>query len=213
MEGQTPNCLFIDSVKNLPFRFPAIPIFRFFDFRPLRFSTFSIFDLFVFHFRPFRFFLFLAFSVFDHFDFRLFRFSTKSPIFRLFDFRPFRFSTFYHQFLIISFNSTEQAIVRPECTSDSECSNDKACINERCQNPCADRNPCAGNADCRVSFHRPLCYCPSGWGGDPQVQCFKRKFQTKLQKNQQTLIYFLLQRNVQPIMIVHTTKPVQMKNV
>lgn len=125
----------------------------------------------------------------------------------------FRFKKYCNIFLIIFFYYTEQAIVKPECTSDSECSNDKACIHERCQNPCADRNPCAGNADCRVSFHRPLCYCPSGWGGDPQVQCFKRKFQHLKLKKQNLIPIFNLQRNVQLTMIVHTTKHVQMKNV
>lgn len=69
----------------------------------------------------------------------------------------------------------EQIVVKPECRSDSECSSTQSCINERCQNPCADRNPCAGNAECRVAQHRPLCSCPAGWGGDPQVQCYKRE--------------------------------------
>lgn len=69
----------------------------------------------------------------------------------------------------------EDIVVKPECTSDSECSSTTSCINQRCHNPCAERNPCAGNAECRVSQHRPLCYCPLGWGGDPQTQCYKRK--------------------------------------
>lgn len=66
----------------------------------------------------------------------------------------------------------------PECRTDLECSSHQACINEKCRNPCAERNPCAQNAECRVSQHRPLCYCPIGWGGDPQVQCYKPECKT-----------------------------------
>lgn len=63
----------------------------------------------------------------------------------------------------------------PECRSDGECPATLACLNERCRNPCADRNPCSAHAECRVSAHRPLCFCPEGWGGDPERQCFRRK--------------------------------------
>lgn len=55
-----------------------------------------------------------------------------------------------------------------------------ACINQRCQDPCAEANPCAGNAECRVRNSRPICSCPTGWGGDPQVQCYRRKYQTEV---------------------------------
>lgn len=70
----------------------------------------------------------------------------------------------------------ESVQITPECTSDYQCSNTEACINQRCENPCAENNPCFGNAECRVSNHRPLCSCPQGWGGDPKVQCYKRKY-------------------------------------
>lgn len=75
-----------------------------------------------------------------------------------------------------------------ECRTDSECASDKACINERCQNPCADSNPCGGHAECRVANHRPLCYCPERWGGNPQVHCFRSKFY----KNNKNTIFLLL---------------------
>lgn len=65
---------------------------------------------------------------------------------------------------------------QPECRADGECPATLACINERCRNPCADRNPCSAHAECRVSAHRPLCFCPEGWGGDPQRQCFRREW-------------------------------------
>lgn len=70
----------------------------------------------------------------------------------------------------------EHDVSTPECVSDYECDVNKACVRQTCVNPCAESNPCSGNADCRVSYHRPLCYCPPGWGGDPKIQCYKRKF-------------------------------------
>lgn len=94
----------------------------------------------------------------------------------------------------------EDIVVKPECTSDSECSETTSCINQRCRNPCADRNPCAGNAECRVSQHRPLCYCPLGWGGDPQVQCYKRKYYTILFIMIKYILIIFLMKN-QPFFI------------
>lgn len=73
-------------------------------------------------------------------------------------------------------NCFKELNTAPECRSDSDCSSALACINEKCRDPCAERNPCAQNAECRVSQHRPLCYCQQGWGGNPQTQCYKRKF-------------------------------------
>lgn len=112
-------------------------------------------------------------------------------------------------------NCYQEPTSSAECRSDSECASDKACINERCQNPCAESNPCAGNAECRVANHRPLCYCPQGWGGDPQVQCFRRKF------HQNCVIYYSLslqlnlinsQLNARTIPIVPTTRLVTTKS-
>lgn len=71
--------------------------------------------------------------------------------------------------------SAPAAQITAGCTHDSECTPTTACINQRCQDPCAEANPCAGNAECRVQNSRPICFCPAGWGGDPQVQCYKRK--------------------------------------
>ncbi|KAE8745541.1 hypothetical protein FOCC_FOCC007730, partial [Frankliniella occidentalis] len=61
----------------------------------------------------------------------------------------------------------------PECESDSACPSDRACINQRCQEPCAVTNPCGVAADCRTFDHRPICSCPDGWGGNPQIQCYR----------------------------------------
>lgn len=66
-------------------------------------------------------------------------------------------------------------VEKPECVSDSECSPTKACINQICQNPCELRNPCSEHAECHVTQHHPICTCPNGWAGDPQIRCYKRK--------------------------------------
>lgn len=90
-------------------------------------------------------------------------------------------------------NCFKETPALPECTSDSDCSSNAACIDQRCLNPCAERNPCALNAECRVSQHRPLCYCPTGWGGDPQLECYKRKYTpTTSQLKSKFTVFFLL---------------------
>ncbi|EFX65777.1 hypothetical protein DAPPUDRAFT_229540, partial [Daphnia pulex] len=60
-----------------------------------------------------------------------------------------------------------------ECRSDPECPLDKACEQQVCQDPCVIRNPCGDNAVCRTQQHRPVCFCPDGWGGDPHLKCFR----------------------------------------
>lgn len=77
-------------------------------------------------------------------------------------------------FLHCCLSSTED-VVLPECRTNTECSSDKACINQRCQNPCSS-NRCGLNAECITINHHPSCHCQSGLAGDPQLQCFKRKF-------------------------------------
>lgn len=58
---------------------------------------------------------------------------------------------------------------RPECTSNSECSNHLACIKSKCGDPCV--GACGELALCRVTSHTPNCVCPTGYTGDPFVQC------------------------------------------
>lgn len=70
----------------------------------------------------------------------------------------------------------EPIVQKPECQSDNQCPTSKACINQLCRDPCADRNPCIQNAECRTIQHHPTCVCPVGWAGDPQIQCYKRKY-------------------------------------
>ena len=63
-----------------------------------------------------------------------------------------------------------------ECRSDTDCPLDKACEQLVCQDPCVVRGTvCGQNAVCRTQQHRPVCFCPDGWGGDPKENCFRRK--------------------------------------
>lgn len=77
-------------------------------------------------------------------------------------------------FLHYCFPSTEN-VVLVECGTNTECPSDKACINQRCQDPCSS-NRCGLNAECITINHHPSCHCQSGLAGDPQLQCFRRKF-------------------------------------
>lgn len=56
---------------------------------------------------------------------------------------------------------------RPECSSDDDCPHNLACRNERCEDPCR----CGQDAICTVFQHRPQCSCPSGFAGNPNIQC------------------------------------------
>lgn len=60
---------------------------------------------------------------------------------------------------------------RPECMVSSECPQDKACMKNKCQDPCVAT--CGLNARCNAINHNPICTCPSGFIGDPFVQCIR----------------------------------------
>ena len=34
---------------------------------------------------------------------------------------------------------------------------------------------CGPKAECKGRLHRPLCYCPDGYEGNPNVECTKKK--------------------------------------
>lgn len=111
-------------------------------------------------------------------------------------------------------NCYKEPVSKVECTHDSDCSVDTACINKRCQNPCAESNPCAKHAECRISYHRPLCYCPPGWGGDPQRMCYKRKLILKSLKSSYELTNLLIfQLSVETMTNVPTIRPATTRNV
>lgn len=55
------------------------------------------------------------------------------------------------------------------CNLTSECELDERCIDQKCVDPCS--KSCGLNADCSVELHMPVCSCPSGYSGDPFVEC------------------------------------------
>ncbi|ETN60100.1 dumpy [Anopheles darlingi] len=57
------------------------------------------------------------------------------------------------------------------CRVDSECESSKACVNGNCVNPCLDNDPCGLGAECYGRANRAECRCPSGYRGNPLVQC------------------------------------------
>lgn len=58
---------------------------------------------------------------------------------------------------------------RPECTTNDDCSYTLACTNRKCVNPCI--NACGVQAECSVTLHNANCFCPSGYVGNPFVEC------------------------------------------
>lgn len=58
-----------------------------------------------------------------------------------------------------------------ECQVDDECTNTKACIGFKCQDPCP--GSCGRNAFCKVEKHHPVCFCNSGFSGNPLTACNK----------------------------------------
>ena len=61
------------------------------------------------------------------------------------------------------------------CASNEDCPDYAACQNTHCINPCAVRDPCAPLATCRVVNHAPVCTCPDGYIGSPEVECRPRE--------------------------------------
>ena len=55
----------------------------------------------------------------------------------------------------------------PGCVSDDECTNNEACINRICKNPC----DCGQGSECFITGHKPVCRCPPGTVGNPQIAC------------------------------------------
>ena len=63
-----------------------------------------------------------------------------------------------------------------ECKSNADCPDYTACKNRQCINPCAIRDTCAKRATCKVVWHEPVCTCPDGYVGNPQISCEIRKY-------------------------------------
>lgn len=64
---------------------------------------------------------------------------------------------------------------RPECVINTDCSSQQACLNNKCKDPCP--GSCGTGAECRVNSHTVSCVCPSGYSGNPFVQCIPKPVQ------------------------------------
>jgi len=58
-----------------------------------------------------------------------------------------------------------------ECESNADCPDYTACENRQCINPCSIKDTCAPRATCKVVWHEPVCTCPDGYVGNPQISC------------------------------------------
>ncbi|KAG7155062.1 Nidogen-like 1, partial [Homarus americanus] len=56
------------------------------------------------------------------------------------------------------------------CENNDECDVDNSCLNKLCYDACS-LGVCGDEADCKTISHRPVCLCPPGTTGDPQVRC------------------------------------------
>lgn len=60
------------------------------------------------------------------------------------------------------------------CRSSGDCKAEEACVNGQCKDPCS-MGTCGLNAECRVSDHRAVCLCPSGYRGKPNEECLRNE--------------------------------------
>merc|ERR1712106_414490 len=56
------------------------------------------------------------------------------------------------------------------CENNDDCNIDNSCINLLCYDVCG-LGICGEDADCKTLNHRPVCVCPPGTTGNPQVKC------------------------------------------
>ena len=56
------------------------------------------------------------------------------------------------------------------CSNNDDCDINDSCINKLCLDACTI-GICGYNSDCQIFEHRPVCICPSGTTGDPQIKC------------------------------------------
>ena len=59
------------------------------------------------------------------------------------------------------------AVVVVGCQTNDDCPQTEACNNRDCVDPCN----CGTNAQCYVNNHKPVCFCPEGFTGNPEVGC------------------------------------------
>lgn len=67
-------------------------------------------------------------------------------------------------------------IFNAECLSSEDCANNEYCnvVSNVCQDACS-LNVCGEGSLCKGKLHRPLCYCPKGYDGNPHEICNKTK--------------------------------------
>ncbi|ROT61486.1 hypothetical protein C7M84_020738 [Penaeus vannamei] len=56
------------------------------------------------------------------------------------------------------------------CENNDDCDVDNSCLNKLCYDACT-LGICGDDAECETVDHRPVCLCPYGTSGDPQVGC------------------------------------------
>lgn len=66
-------------------------------------------------------------------------------------------------------------ICNPPCQNTDECQNNEICLQGQCLDPCKIKSSCGMNAFCEINNHLKSCSCPSGYTGNPDVECFRCK--------------------------------------
>ena len=62
----------------------------------------------------------------------------------------------------------------PQCSNDEDCDLNFKCSDGKCIDLCEMNQICVSSgALCRTLRHRPMCYCPPGYVGDPVTKCVK----------------------------------------
>ncbi|XP_022245556.1 fibrillin-1-like, partial [Limulus polyphemus] len=57
------------------------------------------------------------------------------------------------------------------CRSDNSCPTDKVCSRRKCVDPCRFSETCGVHAVCKTESHELSCNCPSGFFGNPLIEC------------------------------------------
>ena len=65
------------------------------------------------------------------------------------------------------------------CRASNNCPSDRACVRGKCSDPCLASGVCGKGAICSAASHVAVCSCPSGFRGDPDLECrgkFEKNF-------------------------------------
>lgn len=84
---------------------------------------------------------------------------------------------------------------RPECVTNSDCPKHLSCSNQKCRDPCP--GTCGLNAECNVVNHSPSCLCPTGYTGNPLLNCFIQPITPPPRKILQwSIVFFSKEKNL-----------------